>query len=115
MDAKPFRRHLGMIAVTMAEARKRLADVIRRIPEDEGRLVIVERGKAIAVLAHPEEIRILDAIETRFVDLAIAKARAESKGKRTYTNEEVKEIGRRADARRRARRLARRRAATRRR
>jgi antitoxin (DNA-binding transcriptional repressor) of toxin-antitoxin stability system len=78
--------------VSVSEARARWAEILDAIEAGDGLRVVVERhGKPLAVLAHPEELRILDAIEDRFVQLEVDRLRKAGSldDGETLTTEEV--------------------------
>jgi PHD/YefM family antitoxin component YafN of YafNO toxin-antitoxin module len=74
---------------SVSEARAQLADLLAAIGETGDRVVIERYGKPVGVILHPEEVRILDAIEDRWVQVEADRVRAEGDDGKRYTTEEV--------------------------
>jgi prevent-host-death family protein len=60
-------------AISTAEARENLADLINRATYTKERLVLTRRGKAVAALVPLEDLELLEALEN-LVDLEDARA-----------------------------------------
>lgn len=99
---EPFRRDAeGRLLASLTDLKVRMHDVVTRASIAEERVHLERHGKIVAVLIHPEELRILDEIEDKFVAKGAARARKEPRG-RTYTTAEVLADGERAAASREA-------------
>jgi len=83
-------------AVSVSEARKGLAELLASLQRADGGRIVIERyGTPLAILVHPDEIKSLDAIEDRYVQLEVDRLRAEGTlddGRRLTTEEVVKQI-----------------------
>lgn len=94
---EPFRRNAeGHFLATLTELKTRLHDVVAQVAVAEERVYLERHGKIVAVLVHPEDLRILDGIEDRELARRAKKLPRPKKGERTYTTEEVMERGARA-------------------
>lgn len=82
--------------VSVSEARKGLADLLTFIQNGDGSRVVIERyGQPLAILVHPNEMKVLDAIEDLFVQVEVNRLRAEGKlddGGRLSTEDVVKQL-----------------------
>ncbi|MFO1208598.1 MAG: type II toxin-antitoxin system Phd/YefM family antitoxin [Amaricoccus sp.] len=78
-------------ALTVSEARDRLADVIGQVQFGGERVTISKRGKPVAVVVSVEDAAWLEAMEDK-VDVGLARealVEMERMGGKTYTHEEV--------------------------
>lgn len=62
-----------MVSMTVAQARKELADVINHTAYGKQRMTITRRGKQVAALVPIEDLRLLEALEQE-IDLKEAHA-----------------------------------------
>ena len=66
-----------MSRMSIAEARRNLADVINRVAYGRERVTLTRHAKPAAVMVAPEDAELLDLVET-LIDLETARARLAS-------------------------------------
>ena len=72
-----------MTPLTVSDARKNLADALNRVAYAKERVLLRRRGKDLAVLISPEDLKLLEALEDTLDAKAARKALAE-KGEIPY-------------------------------
>lgn len=83
-----------MSTVTTVKARESLSEVINRSAYGKERIVLTRRGKEVAAVVPVEDLKLLEALETRLDLEAIEQALADPENKESIPWDQVKkELG----------------------